>query len=97
MQRLERQMRTKLGYVVLGLMAAGIIAALFLNPMIFFVLLLSGLIIGVSVLLFSGPKTVVYKQPKVMSVGDDDSLEDDIRHHDYGYGGFGTDHDEKHD
>jgi hypothetical protein len=27
----------------------------------------------------------------------DDALEDDIRHHDYGYGGFGTGQDEKHD
>jgi len=90
-------MRTKLGYVVLGLMVAGIITALFLKPMIFFILLLSGLIIGVSVMLFSGPKTVVCKPPKVMPVGDDDSREDDIRHHDYGYGGFGTDHDDKHD
>jgi hypothetical protein len=27
---------------------------------------------------------------------DDDSLEDDIRHHDYGYPGFGTEEDERH-
>ena len=89
-------MRTKLGYILLGAIPLGLIALLVFNPMMFLVILLSGFVIIVSVLLFRPAKPDFYKPAHKIAADDEDSLEDDIRHHDYGYGGFGTDSDEKH-
>jgi len=90
-------MRTKLGYLLPAITSTGLIALLVFSPMFFFVLVLAGLMIGISVFLFGGSKTTVYQPTKSMVRDIDDALEDDIRHHDYGYGGFGTGQDEKHD
>ncbi len=70
------------------------IVAAILNP-----LWLSFLVLGIVLLLFYGLFKFLSIGPvpnmKPNPPDDDDSLEDDIRHHNYGYPGFGTVDDER--
>lgn len=77
-----------------ALVLVGFIVAAIINP-----LWLSFLVLGISLLLLYGLLKFLSSGPapdmKPNPPDDDDSLEDDIRHHNYGYPGFGAEDDER--
>lgn len=91
-------MKSKLGIVVLIVTLLFCLAAVIMNPALLVLGLVAGLVIGGWNLWNNiGLPPNQNNQKREEDIEDRyDSLEDDIRHHDYGYPGFGSDDEDDH-
>lgn len=89
--KLKTQIRTILGVIVIIFF----LALILMNPALFAIALF-GIALALGWTIWNGIQ--IQDVPKTTKKDDDpyDSLEDDIRHHDYGYPGFHGQEDEEH-
>lgn len=89
-------MKSKLKVAVLLIVLTSLVILIVLNPS-FLVLALVGGIAFAGWRLWNNIGTPPVNKPQDDDFSDPyDSLEDDIRHHDYGYPGFGSDDEDEH-